>query len=71
MERVPALAEELETAIPIFETLPGWEEDLSSLRTGEKLPRAARDYISFLQEALGIRFSFASVGPSREEMIPL
>ncbi len=70
-ESVPALAEELEKAEPIFETLPGWKTDLSSLRRKDQLPQAALDYISFLQNALGVRFSLASVGPAREEMIPL
>ena len=54
---------------PLYQTLPGWEEDLSGVRSWEGLPRAARDYVLFMEEFLGTRIALVSVGADREQTV--
>jgi len=56
-------------ARPIYEELPGWDEDISGCRTFEELPKAARDYITFLEDLAEVPVSIIAVGPSREQTI--
>lgn len=71
VEGLPAFAKDYERLEPIYETLPGWKEDISQVRKPRDLPKEALEYVRFLEEALGKRFSLVSVGPSREQMIVL
>lgn len=61
----------LETFTPIYETLPGWSEDIRSCRRWEDLPLNARRYIKFIQEACQIPIKRISVGPERRDVIEL
>jgi len=54
---------------PICETLPGWEEEIAQIRTFEDLPGPAQDYVSSIEEMLGIPASYISVGPGRDQTI--
>ena len=56
-------------ATPVYETFPGWEEDISGARTFDELPQNARDYVLALEEASGCRISAIGVGPGREALI--
>ena len=56
-------------AVPIFETFPGWEEDISEARTFEDLPQNAQDYVLALEKISGARISVIGVGPARDEII--
>jgi adenylosuccinate synthase len=49
--------------------LPGWHEDLSGARSLDDLPEAARNYLEFISDFLGIPVVMVGVGPGREEMI--
>ena len=53
----------------VYETVPGWTEDIASCKTFNELPRAARDYVSRLEQLLGRPVGFISVGPGREQTI--
>jgi len=59
----------LQRCQPIYETLPGWSTDLSSVRRLSDLPLAARRYIDRVSELLGLPVSIISVGPDREQTI--
>lgn len=59
----------LDSARPIFAEVPGWGCDISGVRKFEDLPRAARDYINYVEEALSVHISFVSVGPERDAYI--
>lgn len=65
----PSNADDLRRVKPIFETLPGWSEDITAARTFAELPENAKKYIARLSEILGRRVSTVSVGPSREQTI--
>jgi len=57
---------ELGTIKPVYEELDGWEEDIDRVMNYEDLPSAARDYIDFLEKAVGVKITVVSVGPGRE-----
>ena len=65
----PASVCDLERCRPVYETVPGWTEDLTAARSWEELPRAARDYVEFLGRVVGVPASIVSVGPDRRQTI--
>ncbi len=69
IERFPGDAFLLERCTPLYETLPGWKEDVSEARKLADLPAAARRYIDRLGELIGLRVSIVSVGPDRKQTI--
>ena len=60
---------DLYNAKPILEHLPGWKTDIRGIRTFENLPRAAQDYVLFVEKAIGRPVTFVSNGPRREDII--
>jgi adenylosuccinate synthase len=54
---------------PVYEVLPGWDEDISSLTDFEALPANAKRYISRIEELLGVPATLISVGPDRKQTI--
>lgn len=56
---------------PIYETLPGWTEDISGVRSYDELPETAKNYIRKLEEVTGVNLAILSVGPGREQTIPV
>lgn len=65
----PADAFLLERCKPIYETLPGWRQDVSGAARLSDLPAAARRYIDRLAELLGLPVTIVSVGPDRKQTI--
>jgi len=59
----------LERARPVYEWLPGWEEDISPARRFQDLPETAQRYVLRLEELVGCSISHVSVGPEREAMV--
>ena len=58
-------------AVPVYESLPGWEADLSSARALSSLPDAARCYIERIEKDAGCPVVLVSVGSRRDETIAL
>ncbi|HHV64056.1 MAG TPA: adenylosuccinate synthase [Peptococcaceae bacterium] len=56
-------------AKPVYEYLEGFKTDISQCRSPEELPRAALNYIKYLEEAVGCPIEYVSVGPEREDYI--
>ena len=69
IEAFPTDATILERCRPVYENLPGWRTDITGVRAISGLPPAARDYITRVEEMLGIHASCVSVGPGREQTI--
>lgn len=63
----PASLEQLKRCKPIYEELPGWEEDIAGCRSLDELPENARNYVRRVGELVGVRISTFSVGPDREQ----
>jgi len=53
----------------VYETLPGWDDDVSCIRTFEQLPANARAYVAKIEELTGCPISIIGVGPGREQTI--
>ena len=60
---------ESENVSPVYTTLKGWKKDLTSLTSASDLPATLHDYISFLEEKLGVPVKIVSVGPDRLQTI--
>ena len=59
----------LPDAKPVWETMPGWKCDISGVRKWEDLPQAARDYVEYVEKAIGCPITYVSVGPERDSII--
>lgn len=65
----PSDAYLLERCKPVYESLPGWSEDITKARTLADLPAGARRYIDRVSDLVGLKVSVVSVGPDREQTI--
>ncbi|MGX5791826.1 adenylosuccinate synthase [Staphylococcus equorum] len=63
----PANLKDLNRCKPIFETLPGWTEDITGCRSLEELPLNARRYLERISELCDVKISIFSVGPDRNQ----
>ncbi len=58
-------------AVPVYEELEGWGEEIDEAQTFEDLPKQARDYVRRMEELVGVPASVVSVGPAREQSLPV
>ncbi len=56
---------------PVYTTKPGWDEDLTKVRTKDDLPQAALDYLAFIAEFIEVPVALVGVGPARDQIIEL
>ena len=59
----------LHKVTPIYEELPGWKTDLTSMTSVDQMPMEARDYVSFLSDQIGVPVRTVGVGPGREQFV--
>ena len=71
LKSYPTSVNQIMQAVPIYETLSGWNADLSNLTDYDQLPTEAKDYLQFISEQSGFEISIISVGPSRSQTIEL
>lgn len=67
IEHYPASLKILAECEPVYEELPGWTEDITSVRTLDRLPENARHYLERVSQVTGVPISIFSVGPGREQ----
>ena len=65
----PAHVNDLRRLTPIYETLPGWQQDVTGARSLDDLPVAAIEYIKSIENLVGRPVEFISVGPDRAQTI--
>ncbi len=65
----PMTLAEIERAEPVYETLPGWDEDITGCRRYEDLPYTARNYVERVEALVEVPVEIISVGPGRDETI--
>jgi adenylosuccinate synthase len=70
-EDVPPHQSLFHRAEPIYEDAQGWSEVLGGVGSFEQLPAAARAYVRRLEELVGVPISVVSVGPAREQSLPV
>lgn len=58
-------------AKPVYETMPGWSEDISGVREFADLPKTTQDYVRRLEELANCRISVIGTGPQRDHVIEL
>jgi len=68
-DEMPVNQSDVHHARPIYESLPGWWEDISGCRSFEELPVNAQRYVLRLEELIGARVSAIGVGPGRDAVI--
>jgi adenylosuccinate synthase len=59
----------LHEVTPVYAEFPGWKTDISSVTTREGLPKEALDYVTFLQEQIGVPIGLVGVGPGRDQYL--
>ena len=70
-EHMPYHQSELHDAVPVYEVVPGWQEDTTGATKIDELPGAARDYVRFLAESAGVAITRVGVGPGREQFVEI
>ena len=71
IDEMPMTQTDVHHAVPVYEEMPGWWEDLSQCRTLDELPPNARAYVTRLEQLCGARISAIGVGPGRDQTITL
>ena len=69
MDEIPVSQSDFHHAKPIYETYPGWDEDITGAKKFEDLPKNAQDYVLALEKLSGTRISAIGVGPDRNATI--
>ncbi|MBB0970566.1 adenylosuccinate synthase [Dietzia aerolata] len=68
-DEMPMTQTDFHHATPIYETMPGWDEDITGAREFSDLPPEARDYVLRLEELAGCHMSYIGVGPGRDQNV--
>ncbi|WP_094226577.1 adenylosuccinate synthase [Methanolobus psychrotolerans] len=63
----PEDTSELAGCKPVYEDLAGWQSDLTGVKEFNDLPQAAKDYVLYLENKMGVPIEYISVGPAREQ----
>jgi adenylosuccinate synthase len=69
IDRFPSHTEDLRRVKPVFEVLPGWQQDVRGAQSIQDLPAGARRYLDRVSELVGRPVEIVSVGPGREQTI--
>jgi len=69
LDRIPTGAEAVARCVPVYETLPGWQDTTVGARTFEALPATAREYLRRIESLTGVPIAMVSTGPDRDETI--
>jgi adenylosuccinate synthase len=59
----------LSRCVPEYETLPGWNTDISGAKDVESLPKEFGDFVGFIETRANVNIKVISVGPDREQTI--
>jgi len=65
----PSHVDDLRTVTPVYETLPGWKQEITSARSMDDLPAEAKNYLARISQLVGRPVEIVSVGPDRSQTI--
>ena len=71
IDHIPANIDDFEKCVPVYIDVPGWKEDITNVKSFEKLPISAQNYLNKLSELTGLPIAIFSVGPDRTQTIVL
>lgn len=66
----PATVDEWERCKPVYETVPGWMQDISSCRSWEEIPEQAKKFVKRMSELIGCPVTTVGVGPTANRRLP-
>ena len=69
IDYMPGTLSIFERCQPIYDTLPGWTEDITNVHSFDELPQNAKNYIRKIEEVTGVDVAMFSVGPDRLQTI--
>lgn len=69
IEEIPSHIKIFEKCQPVYEELPGWNDDISKACCFNDLPTECKNYIKYIEDKVGVPVYMVSVGPSREQTI--
>jgi adenylosuccinate synthase len=69
VDEVPVSQSDFHHAVPIYESFPGWSEDITGARSFDDLPKNAQDYVLAIEAMSGSRISAIGVGPGRDAIV--
>ncbi|KAI8623143.1 Adenylosuccinate synthetase [Xylariaceae sp. FL1651] len=69
LDSYPADLDILNRAEVVYHEMPGWQKPTTNARTYDDLPQAARDYVEYIEEFVGVKIKYIGTGPDREAMI--
>ena len=69
MEHLPFGPGELDRFRPVYETVPGWDQDVMEIRAWDDLPANAQHYIRRIETLTGLPVNMVSVGPERSQIV--
>ena len=70
-EDFPGHQSDFHHAQPVYAELPGWNTDISHVRDAGQLPAAARDYLDFIEQQVGVPVAIVGIGQRRDQIITL
>jgi adenylosuccinate synthase len=70
-DEIPMTQTDFHHAKPIYEELPGWQEDITEAKSFDDLPKNAQNYVRTLEELSGARISAIGVGPGRTQTLSI
>ncbi len=56
---------------PVFESMPGWQSDITQIRHPKDLPAELKNYVQYLESELGVPVTYLSLGPDREQILEM
>ena len=71
LNTVPADTSILSKVVPVYETLPGWSENLTTVKSPQEIPQNLQNYLRFIEEFTGSRVNLVSTGAGREAVIDI
>ena len=69
IKHFPSHVDDIRRVTPVYESLPGWAEEITACRTMDALPENARAYLRRIGELVGQPIEMVSVGPERDQTI--
>jgi adenylosuccinate synthase len=67
LDYMPQLSHDVARCKPIYVDIPGWYEDISNTEDFTDLPENARNYVQKLEDLMGVKIKYISVGPGRKQ----
>ncbi len=65
----PSDAVRLSNAKCVYQTMPGWDDDLTAVTSFDQLPKAAKEYVAAVEKIIGVPITMIGVGPKRSQAI--